>query len=205
MGLQTGTVVHTCRFTVPAATPTGNYHLVVIANGIPSAPCRVTVTTKFFKELKYEIKEKIEIVEVHKRLIDHQKLPHEFDLKTVREEVELFERYEEEWLQTVRSVSAQLDEVQQEMKRSFIKPEERPDVGITPEPEIEPVEPRKISAAEARIGQIKRAFNDGRKEEALSKEADAIRQKVHNLSGQGVNPKGTKKAGGKTGSKRGRK
>ncbi|MEK6287740.1 MAG: hypothetical protein AABO57_18640 [Acidobacteriota bacterium] len=209
MGLQTGTVVHTCRFTVPASTPTGNYRLVVIANGIPSAPCRVSVTNKRFKELKFEIKEKVEIVEVHKRLIDHQKLPQEFDLKMVREEFELFERYEEEWLQTVRSMSTQLDEVQQEMTRSFIKPEERPEVGGPPPPEIEPIEPRKISAAEGRIGQIKRAFNDGRKEQSLTKEADAIRQKVHNLSGQGVATKETEKGGGKAsrkaGSKRGRK
>ncbi len=209
MGLQTGTVVHTCRFTVPASTPTGNYRLVVIANGIPSAPCRVTVTSKRFKELKYEIKEKIEIVEVHKRLLDAQKLPQEFDLKMVREEFELFERYEEEWLQTVRSMSTQLDEVQQEMTRSFIKPEERPEVGGPPPPEIEPVVPRKISAEEGRIGQIKRAFNDGRKEQSLTKEADAIRQVVHNLSGQAVVEKVTKKGGDKArrkvGSKRGRK
>ena len=51
------------------------------------------------------------------------------------------------------------------MARSFIKPEERPDV-VTPEPEIEPVEPRKLGAEEARIGQIKRAYNDGREEKA---------------------------------------
>jgi hypothetical protein len=211
MGLQTGTVVHTCRFTVPAATPTGNYSLVVIANGIPSAPCRVTVTNKFFKELKPEIKEKFEIIEVHKRLLDFQrKLPREvvLDDKAIREELELFEKYEEEWLQTVRSMSTQLDEVQQEMKRSFIKPEERPEVGITPEPDIEPIEPRRISAEEGRIGQIKRAFNDGRKEQSLTKEADAIRQKVHNLSGQGGNKlvkKDNKATSKKSGSKRGRK
>lgn len=205
MGLQTGTVVHTCRYTVPASTPIGNYRLVVIANGIPSAPCRVSVTNKLlFKELKYEIKEKIEIVEVHKRLLDVQKLPRELDDKAIREEFELFERYEEEWLQTVRSMSTQLDEVQQ-MTRSFIKPEERPEVGGPPPPEIEPIEPRKISAAEGRIGQIKRAFNDGRKEQTLTKEADAIRLKVHNLSGQGVETKSTNKAGGKAGSKRSRK
>lgn len=205
MGLQTGTVVHTCRYTVPAATPTGNYRLRVIANGIPSAACRVTVTNKIFKELKYEIKEKFEIIEFHKRLLDVQKQPREFDDKMIREEFELFEKYEEEWLQTVRSVSTQLDEVQQEMRRSFIKPEERPEVGITPEPEIEPVAPRRISAAEGRIGQIKRAFNDGRKEQTLTKEADAIRQKVHNLSGQGGDTLVKKESGKATSKKAGRK
>jgi hypothetical protein len=105
-------------------------------------------------------------------------------------------------------MSTQLDEVQQEMKRSFIKPEERPEVGITPEPDIEPIEPRRISAEEGRIGQIKRAFNDGRKEQSLTKEADAIRQKVHNLSGQGGNKlvkKDNKATSKKSGSKRGRK
>jgi hypothetical protein len=205
MGLQTGTVVHSCRFTVPASTPLGNYRLRVIANGIPSKACRVTVTHKWFKELKYEIKEKSEIVELHKRLLDVQKQPREFlDDKIIREDFELFEKYEEEWLETVRSVSAQLEEVQQ-MTRSFIKPEERPEVGEPPPPEIEPIKPRRLSAAEARIGQIKRAYNDGREEKTLSKKADAIRQKVHNLSGQSAETKATKKAGGKAASKRRRK
>jgi hypothetical protein len=202
MGLQTGTVVHTCRFRVPASTPNGNYRLVVIANGIPSEPCRVRVTNKWFKELKYEIKEKFEVVEFHKRLLDVQKLPREIlDDKLIREEFELFERYEEEWLQTVRSVSAQLDEVQQ-MTRSFIKPEERPEVGGLPPPEIETIKPRKLSAAEAQIAQIKHAYNDGRQEKALTKEADAIRRKVHNLSGQGVEKTATKKVSGKAGKRR---
>lgn len=205
MGLQTGTVIHSCRYTVPSSTPIGNYSLRVIANGIPSKACRVTVTNKWFKELKYELKEKFEIVEVHKRLLDVQKQPREIlDDKVVREDFELIEKYEEEWLQTVRSVSAQLDEVQQ-MTRSFIKPEERPEVGEPPPPEIEPIKPRRLNATEARIGQIKRAFNDGREEKTLSKAADAIRQKVHNLSGQSAETKEAKKAGRKAASKRSRK
>jgi len=209
MGLQTGTVVHTCRFTVPLSTPIGKYRLVVVANGIPSEPCRVSVTSKWPKELKYEIKEKSEVVEFHKRLLDVQKHPREIvDDKMIREEFELFERYEEEWLQTVRSMSTQLDEVQQ-MTRSFIKPEERPEVGGPPPPEIEPIEPRKLSAAEARIGQIKRAYNDGREEQRLTKEADAIRERVHNLSKQGgAQPSkrgGSKATSKKPGRKRGRK
>jgi hypothetical protein len=200
MGLQTGTVVHTCRFTVPASTPTGSYRLVVIANGIRSKACRVTVTSKWLKELKYEIKEKLEIVEVHKRLLDVQKSPRDIvDDKMIREDFEIIERHEEEWLHTLRSMSTQLDEVQQ-MTRSFIKPEERPEVGGPPPPEIEPVEPRKLGAVEARIGQIKRAFNDGRKEQTLTKEADEIRLKVHNLSGQAA--KLLKEEGGKTASKK---
>jgi hypothetical protein len=169
---------------VPSTTPPGTYRLVVVANGIPSEPCRVTVTSKLIKELKFEIKEKFEIVEVNKRLLDVQKRPVEVDDKTIREDLELFERFEEDWLQSVRSLSAQFEEVQKTMSRSFIKPEERPDLP-TPEPEIEPVEPRKLTEEEARIGQIKRAFNDGREEKGFTKEAEEIRDKVHNLSRQG--------------------
>ncbi|HEX8853549.1 MAG TPA: hypothetical protein VF754_08685 [Pyrinomonadaceae bacterium] len=208
MGLQTGTVIHNCRFTVPSGTPLGAYRLIVIANGIPSAPCKVQVTNKFFKELKMEIKEKNEILELHKRLLDVQKNPNEFDIKIIREEFDLFERYEEEWLQNVRDMSTQLDDVRQELSRSFIRPEERPEVG-PPLPQIEPIEPRRISAAEGRIGQIKRAFNDGRKEQTLTKEADVIRQKIHNLSTQGGGGKLTKPEDGqaskKSGSKRRRR
>ena len=47
------------------------------------------------------------------------------DDKTIREDLEVLERFEEEWLQSVRSLSTQLEEVQQTMARSFIKPEER--------------------------------------------------------------------------------
>jgi hypothetical protein len=36
MGVATGTVVHSTRFTVPAGTPKGHYKLTVIANGIAS-------------------------------------------------------------------------------------------------------------------------------------------------------------------------
>ena len=191
MGLNTGTVVHTCTFTVPSSTPLGAYRMVVVANGIPSVPCRVTVTNKVIKELKFEIKEKFEIIEVNKRLLDVQKRPIEIDDKTIREDLELFERMEEEWLNSVRSLSKQFEEVQRTMARSFIKPEERPDL-LAPEPEIEPVEPRKLTAEEARIGQIKRAYNDGREEEKFTKEADEFREKVHSLSRQGGQDKSDK-------------
>jgi len=182
MGLQTGTVIHNCRFTVPAGTPIGSYRLVVVANGIPSEPCNVYVTRKFFKELKIEIKEKIEVLEIDKRILDLQKrIPDFIDPKLIREEFEIFGRYQDEWLQTVRAVATQLDQVQQELARTFIRPEERPEVG-PPEPEIEPIEPRKISPEEARKAQIKRAYNDGRKEQPFTKQADEFRKKVHNLS-----------------------
>lgn len=185
MGLQTGTIVHSCRFTVPSSVPNGSYRLRVIANGIESDPCSVSVTTKVFKELKVEIKEKSEIIELEKRFMDVQKrVPDIIDDKLIREEIDIFARYQEDWLQTQRAWATQLDQAQQQMARAFIRPEERPEVG-PPEPEIEILEPRKLTAAEARRGQIKRAFNDGRKEQAFSKEADAFREKVHSLSRQG--------------------
>jgi hypothetical protein len=202
MGLQTGTVVHNCRFTVPAATPVGNYNLVVIANGIPSTACRVNVTNKLLKELKYEIKEKLEIIEVHQLLIDREKTIREVDPKLIREEVDVFQKYEEEWLHAVRALSSHFDEVQLQMGRSFIRPDERPELAGAPAPEIEPIEPRKISAEEARIGQIKRAFNDGREEKAFSKDADQFRLVVHNLSK--LADKGGKKAGPVVGAKKSR-
>jgi len=185
MGLQTGTVIHTCQFTVPSGTPLGCYRLIVIANGIPSEPFNVCVTLKVFKELKVEIKEKNEIIEVEKRVLDLQKrIPDFIDPKLIREEFELFGRHQEEWLQTVRAWATQLDQAQQQLARSFIRPEERPEVG-PPAVEVESIEPRKIGAAEAKKGQIKRAYNDGRKEEPFTKEADAFREKVHSLSRQG--------------------
>jgi hypothetical protein len=91
MGLQTGTVVHTCQFRVPSSIPLGCYRLVVIANGIASEPCSVCVMPKVFKELKIEIKEKIEIIEINKRIMDIQKrIPDIVDQKLIREEFEIF-------------------------------------------------------------------------------------------------------------------
>ena len=141
----------------------------------------------------YEIKEKFEVIEVQKRLLDLQKqVPDIVDQKLIREEFDIFGRYQEEWLQNVRALAMQLDQVQQDLERTFIKPEERPDVGPPP-PEIGSVEPRKISPAEAQKAQIKRAYNDGRKEQAFSKEADDFRKKVHNLSKQGGGMQSAKK------------
>lgn len=44
MGVATGTLPVTTNFDVPAGAETGTYSLVVIANGIPSAPVMVTVS-----------------------------------------------------------------------------------------------------------------------------------------------------------------
>ena len=62
--------------------------------------------------------------------------------------------------------------------------------GTAPPPAREFIEPRQLSDEEAHIGQIKRAYNDGRKEVSFNREQDEIRAKIHNLSGQA---KGKKK------------
>ena len=104
--------------------------------------------------MKIEIKEKFEVLEVEKRILDLQKrVPDIVDQKLIREEFEFFGRYQDEWLETVRAIATQLDQVQQDLARSFIKPEERPEE-LPPPPEIAQVEPRKISAAEAKKAQI---------------------------------------------------
>lgn len=183
MGLQTGTVIHSCSFTVPSSVPYDCYRVRVIANGIRSASRELCVSRKLFKELKVEIKEKNEVFEVNKRIADltEKRVPDIVDQKLIREEIDIFGRQQEEWLSTQRSMARQLDDMQQQLGRAFIKAGERPEVGV-PEPEIDVVPPRKLTAAQARIGQIKRAFNDGRKEAALSEEAEAFRKKVHGLS-----------------------
>lgn len=60
MGLQTGTVIHSTRLTVPGTIELGSSELCVIANGIASSSCvPIVVNHKIWKELKWEIKENI--------------------------------------------------------------------------------------------------------------------------------------------------
>lgn len=188
MGLQTGTIIHTCNFIVPASVPLGNYCLRVIANGIRSACRRVGVTNKWFKELKYEIKEKLEIVENLKELrdVNVKRLPDIDDIKRIREDfdVNIFEQIQQEWVTTVRTLAQNVDQANEELSRTFIVPDERPIVGPPP-PVIEELKVPRISAEEARIGQEKRAFNDGREELAVSREAEAFHRLVHALSRSG--------------------
>ena len=175
MGLQTGTVVHSCRFTVPSTVPLGSYCLRVIANGIPTAACKNVVVTpklKWFKELKLEIKDKLEVFEN----LTEKRFPDIVDIKAIREN-EIFERIEEEWVQTVRTVAESIDVANEELSRSFIRPGERPDVG-PPEPLIEEIEPRKISAEEARRGQEKHEYIRGQKV-VVSKEAERLHDAIH--------------------------
>jgi hypothetical protein len=199
MGLQTGTIIHTCNFTVPASVPLGNYCLRVIANGIRSACRTVGVTNKWFKELKYEIKEKIEIIENLKEIrdINVKRLPDIDDIKLIREDIDfrIFDKIQEDWVKTVRTLAQNVDQANEELSRTFIVPDERPIVGPPP-PIIEELKVPRISAAEARIGQEKRAFNDGRKELPVSKQAEEFHNLVHSLvrSGGKVDVTGTGKA-----------
>jgi hypothetical protein len=180
MGLQTGTVVHSCSFTVPSSIPLGPYRIVVIANGIASAGRHISVTIKPFKELKWEIKEKAEIIENLKEIIDTRiKRVPDLDLK-INEEIDFFRRFEEEWVQTVRDVAVNVDQAVAELSRTFISPEERPFVGI-PEPLVEALVPRKISEEEARRFQDKMVFADGRIGTAVSVEIEEFHDKIHQL------------------------
>src|SRR6185295_7110628 len=63
MGLQTGTVVHSCRFLVPDFVPVGSYSIQVIANGIASSCREIRVTNE---EPKHAFKETIEILDTGK-------------------------------------------------------------------------------------------------------------------------------------------
>lgn len=184
MGLQTGTIVHSCRFTVPATVPLGNYCLEVVANGISSTCRTVSVTKKWFKELKVEIKEKLEILEDLKRIRDThlKRVPDLVDQKLIREDIDfgLIERIEEEWTRQLGTVAGQVDRANEELSRSFIRPEERPETGL-PEPEIEDLKLPRISGEALRLGQEKRAFRDGRKEIEVSRELEALHELVHNL------------------------
>ena len=60
LNVNTGTVIHNTRFLVPAGVELGAADLTVVANGIPSDPVHVTVSSfkkSEIKELKIEIKE----------------------------------------------------------------------------------------------------------------------------------------------------
>ncbi len=185
MGLQTGTIIHHCDFKVPASVPLGNYCLRVIANGIRSRCRTVGVTNKWFKELKIEIKEKSEILENLKEIrdVNVKRVPDIDDLKRIREgfDLDIFDKVQDEWARNVSHMALNIDRANEELSRSFITPDERPVVG-PPAPIIEALKPPRISAEQARLGQEKRAFNDGRKELAVSREAEAYHRAIHAIS-----------------------
>lgn len=186
MGLQTGTIVHGCDFTVPASVPDGNYCLRVIANGIASSCRKIGVTTKYIKELKFEIKEKLEIFEdiKHIRDIKSKRIPDFIDEKQIREDIDIFDRIQDEWVKSVGALAEQVDQANAQLSRSFITPDERPMVG-EPEPLIEKLDVPRISAERAKRESEKRAFNDGRKELAVPREAERMHELIHSLSRSG--------------------
>jgi hypothetical protein len=189
MGLQTGTIIHNCRVFVPLSVPNGSYCLRVIANGIASAACRnVVVSTKRFKELKYEIKEKLEILENLKEIRDLtlKQVPDIVDIKGVREDIDIFQKIDEEWTRVITAIAATVDESNAEMAHAFIGREERPEIGAVPEPEIEELVVPRISAAEARVKQEKISFAEGDdRVEHVSTEAEALHDVIHALSRSG--------------------
>jgi hypothetical protein len=181
MGVNTGTIIHSCSFRVPSSVPLGSYCLRVIANGISSACKTVSVTNKLFKELKYEIKEKLEILENLKQIrdVNVKRLPDIDDLKLIREDLDLglLDRIQEEWVKNVRTLAEGVDQSNAQLSRTFIVPEEA-DVG-SPPPQIEELK----GPAFRRRGQDrpeKRAFNDGRKELA-AREAEEFHNLIHSF------------------------
>ena len=127
MGLQTGTVIHSTRFTVPAGIETGPSQLCVIANGITAMNCKlIIVTTKGWKEVKWEIKEnfKMELdVFFEKRVFEDKRKDAEVD--DWRKFVE-----EPEWLKAAQSLAQRSDEIEAHLrKKAFIKEDERPVLG----------------------------------------------------------------------------
>ena len=84
MGLQTGTMIHSCRFTVPARCRSAATACASSPTASARRPARtVGVTNKWFKELKHEIKEKLEIIENLKQIRDLnvKRLPDIVDIK----------------------------------------------------------------------------------------------------------------------------
>ena len=136
MGVNTGTTVHTTRFTVPASTPLGSYTLCVIANGIESSNCQsVAVTHKRWKELKWEIKESKELLK-----LEHERFKLVFEDRRKWNEGDWRERFGEDWVEVVKTLLERSDQIETDVRqlRSFIQKNERPEVGgLTAEVRVE--------------------------------------------------------------------
>jgi hypothetical protein len=133
MGIQTGAVIHTTNFTVPAGAPTGSYRLCVIANGISSDCVGVAVTHKIWKELKWDIKEHKELIKIE---TDGVKLV--FENLTKISEGDPERRFGDiGWGEVIRQLVDRSDQIEGQL-RSFIKPDERPETGMIPVREAAP-------------------------------------------------------------------
>lgn len=146
MGVNTGTAIHSTRFTVPAGIDLGASELCVVANGIESACIAVNIShlTKTRKELKVETKEIKEVKEVKERKEVKEVKEH------IKQEVEqvkpVFENKRKDmehgvpapavgdWSQTIKQIVERSDALEEEVRqlRAFILKEERPDVGTPP-------------------------------------------------------------------------
>jgi hypothetical protein len=134
LGVQTGTTIHSTRFTVPSSIELGPSELCVIANGISSDCFAVEVSTKIWKDIKWEVKEVKELKENLKREIEvFEKKIIEDKRKDAAFEVDLgsIDRGDPEWLQAVRLIAERTDELSAELakRRPFVKAAERPAVG----------------------------------------------------------------------------
>jgi hypothetical protein len=150
MAIQTGTVIHSTQFTVPATVPLGTYRLCVIANGISSDCVAVAVTHKRWKELKGEIKEikdfkegkefkEVKEIKEGKEFKEHIKVETDgqkliFEDLTKISESDWRERFGDQgWGEVIRQLVNRSDIIEGEL-RAFIKKGERPETGIIPQP-----------------------------------------------------------------------
>jgi hypothetical protein len=168
MGIQTGAVVHTTKFTVPTSAPFGAYQLCVIANGISSDCVSVAVTHKIWKELKWEIKEHKELIK--ERIFDNLKLVFE-DLTKINEG-DWRERFGEQgWGEVIKQLVNRSDELEGEL-RAFINKGLRPEVGFTPSP-MPSAAPEARPPRTGKHGKVEDAETKGAgKKQAGKKDAD---------------------------------
>ena len=129
LGVATGNVVHSCKFSVLAGVPYGTYTLCVVVNGIIGGCRMVTVSNKRFKDLKWELKENF------KRELDVvQKLEIEIKFKDGAGEGDPFKRFEGDpaWFEVIKTLAERSDHVEGLLakgKEAFIKAAERPLLG----------------------------------------------------------------------------
>jgi hypothetical protein len=126
MGLQTGTIIHSTRFTVPSGIEIGPSRICVTANGITSDCRSIGVSNKSWKEIKWEIKENI------KAEIDVINRKRVFENKIKDAEIDDFQQFLEdpEWLQSLRLLAERSDEIEGIIrKEAFITAAERPELG----------------------------------------------------------------------------
>jgi hypothetical protein len=142
MGVATGNVVHSTKFDVPTGIELGASELCVVANGIASCTS-VLVSNKIWKELKWEIKEHKELKENIKAEVDiyHKGLLADIPkLKDAEGDPWQQSVGDPAWLAAVRLLAERADQLEEQVQqlRSFIRPEERPDLGgqaLIPPPE----------------------------------------------------------------------